>query len=246
MFVGMVRSLKILADCFESTRTIRASICMLPTTLILERLYGVPRHSRSERFRRRVLAIQKNLARWLEHQRWGVALAASIFIILGLAHGYYYNMLFVLQSNVHAAQAKIEAGQQRRNHIKRNLVQLMRFYADYERQLMKDVTKMRGDAQKSAEPNGDAMGLLGRLNAVAEQYPSLHLTNTAEQFMTGVVNTESEIAGYIIDYNRTVNMYRTAKTTFPAKIFSAVLGFPDYSFYQPEDRSVLEFKELKL
>jgi len=90
------------------------------------------------------------------------------------------------------------------------------------------------------------MGLLGRLNAVAEQYPNLHLTNTVEQFMTGVVNTESEIAGYIIEYNRTVNVYRTAKKTFPAKIFSAVLRFRDYPFYEPEDRGVLEFAELKL
>jgi LemA protein len=219
---------------------------MLPTTLILERLYGVPRHTRRERLHRRFLALQKSLARWLDHQRWGVALGAAAFVIIGLAHGYYYNMLFMLESNVYTAQAKIEAGQQRRSHIKRNLVALMRFYAQYERELMKDVTQMRTDGGKAPEPEADAMGLLGRLNAVAEQYPNLHLTNTVEQFMTGVVNTESEIAGYIVNYNETVNVYRTAKQTFPAKIFSKVLGFRDHPFYQPEDRNVLEFKELKL
>lgn len=219
---------------------------MLPTSLILERLYRVPRRTRRERLRRRWLLLQRSIGRWLESQSWGLAFAVSALVVLCLAHGYYYNQLFSLESNLQTAHAKIEAGQQRRSHIKRNLLRLMMFYAQYEQELMKDVTKMRVDREKPRAPDDDTMGLLSRLNVVAEQYPSLNLTNTVEQFLTGAVNTESEIAGYIINYNQTVNTYRTAKKTFPARIFSAVLGFPDYPFYEPEDRGVLPFKELNL
>jgi LemA protein len=219
---------------------------MLSTPLILERLYRVPRRRLRERLWRRLREASLKIGRWLEYQRWGLTLMATTILILSLAHGYYYNMLMSLESNLLAARAKIEAGQQRRNHIKRNLTHLAQFYARYEQEMMRDTTKLRADAQKSGAAAGDTMGLLGRLFAVAEQYPALHLTNTVEQFMTGVVNTESEIAAYIISYNEAVNIYRTAKTTFPARVFSAVLGFPDYPFYQPEDRKVLDFQELKL
>lgn len=215
---------------------------MLSTPTILERLYRVPKRRRRER----LLEIQQKIGRWLESQRWSAAVLISVTLIFCLAGGYYYNMLFSLESNVQAAHAKIEAGQQRRNHIKRNLVQLLLFYARYEQGLMKDLTAMRSQGQKSGDTGRDVMGLLGRLNAVAEQYPTLHLTNTVELFMNGTVATESEIASYIINYNETVNIYRTTKKSFPAKIFSAMLGFKDYPFYQPEDPKVLPFKELNL
>ena len=219
---------------------------MLSTPLILERLYGVPQRSRRRRFWQRLQQIQSRVGRWLSYQRWSAALAASAFALLSVVHGYYYNLLISLEYNVQAAQARIEAGQQRRNHIKRNLSQLLLFYARYEKEVMKNTTKLRSDGKTPDAADAETMGLLGRLFAVAEQYPNLQLTNTVEQFMTGVVNTESEIAHYIIGYNEAVNVYRTTKKTFPAKVFSAVLGFRDYSFYEPESRSVLEFKELKL
>jgi LemA protein len=219
---------------------------MLSTTLILERLYRVPRRTRRERFRQRLLEIQSKLGRWLQHQSWTLALASSSIVIFFLALGYYYNLLFSLERNVQTAWARVEAGQQRRNHISRNLKELLRFYARYERELMLDVTKMRSDSRKSDDANGDAMGLLGRLNMLAEQYPNLHLTNTVQQVTTGMINTESEIAAYIIGYNETVNIYSTAINTFPAKIFSTVLGFRPYRFYEPEHPSVLLYKELEL
>lgn len=179
-----------------------------------------------------------------------MVLAAVNVATLLVATAYYYNKLLALQFDVELARARIEAGEQRRNHVTRNLSQFVRFYARYESGVMHDATKLRvdGHAPSAAQPSAnDTIGqLLGRLNAVAEQYPNLRLTNSVQLFTSVVVSTESEIAAYEISYNDAVNMYATALNTFPAKVFGKLLGFKRYPFYKPEEPATLPFKELQL
>jgi LemA protein len=232
------------------------------TQFILERLYRVPRVTRRERFERRLRRLQKSVGRWLSSQSWSLALGAVGVVLLSSAHSFYYNMLLKMENNVLFTWSKVEAGQQKRNHVARNLTGLLRYYTHYETEILTNVTKLRthpappeptpAQAPPSVPgklpsgPDGADLGrLVGRLNMVAEQYPLLHLQDTVQQFMTSVVNSESEIAGYIIGYNESVTMYGTALHTFPARIFGKVLGFKDYPLYKPEQPSVLEFRELK-
>jgi len=219
------------------------------TQLILERLYGAARRSRRERLRQQLHALRRELGRWLDHQSWTVALSAASLAILIVATGFYYNRLLILEYDVQLARAQIEAGEQKRSHVTRNLTQLMRYYARHEQELMTDVTKLRNQQRAQAgvaeNPTGSAM-LLGRLNLVAEQYPSLHLTKTVQQFTTTVVSTESEIAAYIIAYNDAVNMYRSTLNAFPARVFGLLLRFHAYPFYKPQNSAALVFQELKL
>jgi LemA protein len=218
-------------------------------SLILERLYGAPRRSRRERLEQRLRALQREVGRWLEHQSWTLALAAASLAMLIVATGFYYNRLLILEYDVELARVQIEAGEQRRSHVTRNLTQLVRYYARHEKELMTDVTKLRnaqrGKAGALESADGTAQ-LLGRLNLVAEQYPSLHLTNTVQQFTTTIVNTESEIAAYIISYNAAVNIYSITLNTFPARVFGVLLRFHAHPFYKPRNSAALVFQELKL
>ena len=216
---------------------------------ILERLYGAPRRSRRDRLEQRLRALQREVGRWLKHQSFTLALGASSLAMLIVATAFYYNRLLTLQYDVELARVQIEAGEQRRSHVTRNLTQLVRYYARHERELMTDVTKLRNQQRAQAggpESIGGTAQLLGRLNLVAEQYPSLHLTNTIQQFTTSVVNTESEIAAYIIAYNAAVNIYSITLNTWPARVFGTLLRFHSYPFYKPQNSAGLVFQELKL
>ena len=190
----------------------------------------------------------RKLARWLEYQSWTLAFAAASVVILVMASGYYFNRLLLMEQDVKAAWANVEALQSRRNHIRRNLSSLAQYYAQYEQEMMKDVTKMRTDNREptrgppSDNPGG---GLLGRLNATAEQYPNPQLTNTIQQMTQSTINSETDIANIIIRYNEVTNIYNTALHTFPASIFGRLLGFRDYPLYKP-DRNELGFVEMKL
>jgi LemA protein len=168
-------------------------------------------------------------------------------VILLMASGYYYNRLLLLEQDVKAAWANVEALQARRSHIRRNLTALLRYYAQYEQGLMTDLTKMRTDNREPTRgpPKEETVNdLLGRLNAVAEQYPNLQLTNTVQQITNSTINSETDIAFQIIRYNEVTNVYITALHTFPASVFGRVLGFRDHPLYKPES-SELGFVEMK-
>jgi LemA protein len=220
---------------------------VLRTQFILERFYKIPRKSRRVRFRE----FQRKLGRWIAQESWGLALGAVTLVLLMLAHGYYYNVLMPLEQNVHFSWSKVEAGQQKRNHVGRNLTGLLRYYTHYEAEIMKDVTKLR--TQEHSEPGTQLAGpdgndlthMLGQLHVVAEQYPLLHLQDTVQEVMRAVVSSESEISGYIIGYNEAVTVYATTLHRFPASVFGRILGFKDYQFYNPEQPAILDFAELK-
>jgi LemA protein len=209
-------------------------------------------------------------------QRYNVHLVlfSIVFALWLVTHIYYYNQLTFLEQSVEVAWAQVEVGEQKRNHVSRNLLALARYYAKYERDTMSDVTRLRvspeappsgGDAESAPKgarggaadsgltkqghwadaANASPQQLLGQLRMVAEQYPSLQLNNSVQQFSKTVVDSEGEIAERIMAYNLAVHIYMTRRTQFPVRLFASVLGFRVREFYRPDNRAVLDYRELK-
>jgi LemA protein len=220
------------------------------TLTILAKLYGIrPRKAR----RWGALAtLPRRAAAWVHRYNWRLTFAAAAIAVWIATHLYYFNWLTALQFDVKAAWAQVEVGKQKRAHIQRNLSRVLRYYASYERRLMTNVTQLRtdGDAPErgatEGEPGGGLDGLLGRLNAVAEQYPELQLTNSAQQFSEAIIATETDITDRIREYNTAVNTYTSVLNQFPGNLFGKVAGFEEAEFYSPNDPSVLEYQEVEL
>jgi LemA protein len=246
----------------------------MDSDLILARLYRLPLRKRRPKvplFRRLRDRLVRTLGVVSERYSTKLAIGALIVGAWLAAHTYYYNNLTLLEFDCRAAWAQIEVVQVKRNHIQRNLVRLLRYYADYEGTLMKDVTDIRAQADAAAadatnagiaavdaagdeaargaapaEPSGDVGGLLGRLRMVAENYPSLHLTNTVQQFSAAIIDTESAIALRIADDHSAVNRYTTVTHQFPGIMFARPLGFEDFEFYTADDPRILKYREVEL
>jgi LemA protein len=223
------------------------------TNTILERLYGV----RPQRYRRSGVIVVLRRARyrainWVLRHSLKMIVAATLIATWAWSHIYYYNYLIDLEFNAQAAWAQIEATSEKRNHIQRDLRQLLLYYANYESRLMTGVVELRNGRTRrklradEVPPEPSLGEMLGRIDALAEQYPNLHLTSTVERFSQAVVASEAEVALRIMEYNNSVNMYTTALNTYPGKVFGKTLGFESMDFYQPKDRSVLEYRELEL
>lgn len=216
----------------------------METPLILERLYRLPpRKKRGRKLGRALRFVRRAALGWvIRRTNWLTCGAVVVSVWLG-SHIYYYNELISLEYDVKAAWAQVEVTQQKRNHVQRNLTQLLRYYARYERAVLQEMTAMR--TKKSSEPAPETTEqLLARLDAVAEQYPSLNLENTVRQFSETSTQTESEITERIVLYNTAVNTYTTALNRFPANLFGKPMGFEEYDFYAPEDRSKLPYREV--
>jgi LemA protein len=244
-------------------------------------MYGIgprkPRRGLAWRLARKIRSLRMLWSTLLFRlQRYNVHLVLFSFVVALwlVTHIYYYNQLTFLEQSVEVAWAQVEVGEQKRNHVSRNLLALARYYAKYERDTMSDVTRLRVKPEtppppSHAEPTpkgaGEAVAdasltkqgqladveraspqqLLGQLRMVAEQYPSLQLNNTVQQFSKTVVDSEGEIAERIMAYNMAVHVYMTRRTQFPVRLFASMLGFGVREFYAPDNRAVLDYRELK-
>jgi LemA protein len=211
------------------------------TLPILERLYRLPprklRRPRSwRRFLRRALGK-------IQQHTLGLTLLSLGVALWILSHVYYYNLLVGLESNVSTARAQIEVAQQRRTHIQASLTHLLRYYAKYERDVLKEITVVRkGEKTEQKIPIQDA---LARLDAVAEQYPNLQLSNTVRELSDATVASEVSIAERANAYNEAVNSYSSVLHQFPGNIFGPVMGFREKDYFVPEDPSVLVYREVR-
>jgi LemA protein len=216
----------------------------LNTHLILEKLYRLPPHRTRRAIISRVFgALRKRFFGWVQRHSSRIGIGSLAVGIWLAAHIYYYNKLIDLEYNVQEAWAQVEAVQQKRNHVQRSLTQLVRYYASYERNVMKEVTTLRTNAKPVEDVS--ITQLLARLDAVAEQYPNLNLASGVQQFSQSVVAYEADIAERTMQYNTAVNVYTTLLGQFPGNVFGPVLGFHSYPFYKPKDPSILDYGEVQ-
>lgn len=226
----------------------------METTKILERLYGQRTRKKRRRPLRALFGLRRRALDWTRDHNWSLTLLAFGISLWTLTHIYYYNHLVSLEYDVLAARAQVEASQQKRNHIQRNVLRLLRYYETYERGLMTGVTELRTNRGPEAptapadtdDPLGSLGSLVGRLDAVAEQYPALRLTEVVQRFAEAVITVEAEIAIRISEYNTTVNLYTTVLRQFPGFLFGPTLGFEDMPFWEAEDPTTLDYNEVEL
>jgi LemA protein len=209
------------------------------TPLILQRLYRLPPPRPRRRFLQRV---GRRAVQWVQRHTSRLAIGSVIAGAWIVSHLYYYNVLVTQEFNVIAAWAQVEATRQKRDHVQRDLTQLVRYYARYERGVLEQMTTLR-TKDKSPAP-APSEQLLGRLDAVAEQYPSLNLDRSVHQFSQVITATESEITERIVAYNAAVNIYTTTLNSFPGIVFGRLLGFRDLQYYKPDDPSALDYREV--
>lgn len=214
----------------------------MQTHLILQRLYRLPaRKLRQGGFLR--WAWKRLLDRAQRHANT-LTIGSLIFGLLIYSHVYYFNVLLQLESNVDTARAQIDVAKEKRNHVQRNLAQLLRYHATYEKEVIEDVTTLRTNERPEKKvPAQTADGL--HIDAVGEQYPQLLLNTTVHEFMDSVRVSEADVAKRIADYNDAVNVYTNVLHQFPGNVFGHLLGYRDRSYFTPEDPTVLPYHEVK-
>jgi LemA protein len=173
-----------------------------------------------------------------------VAVVVIIFIaiIVGM-----YNGLVRLRNQVKNAWAQIDVQLKRRFDLIPNLMETVKGYMHHERETMEAVTKARTAAQmvQNAGPaqRGPAEGALGqalgRLFAVAENYPDLKASQNFLAFQEELTSTENKIAFSRQYYNDSVLRFNNKIQMFPSNMMANMFGFKASEFFEvtvPEQR----------
>jgi LemA protein len=157
-----------------------------------------------------------------------------------------YNGLIRLRVNIDKAWANIDVLLKKRHDLVPNLVAVVEGYKNFERDVITQVTKARsaavaaGSIPEMAKTNDALATLLGRLFAVAENYPALKAQENYLSLQKSLSEIESEIADRRIFYNDSVTAFNVRIAQFPDLLIASPLGFKRRDVFKAaEDEKVV-------
>src|SRR5216683_5066121 len=154
-----------------------------------------------------------------------------IALMLGSSFVSRRNQMAIKREAVNAAWAQVDVVLQRRADLIPNLVETVKGYAVQEQIVFGDIAKARSallGAHSPAEKiaaNGQLDSALGRLLAIAENYPQLKSNDNFLRLQDELAGTENRIAVERKNYNDTLQDYNTYVQQFPNSLFAKWAGF---------------------
>lgn len=175
----------------------------------------------------------------------GVLLVAVVWLFAT------YNGLVGLRMHTRESFANIDAELQRRHDLIPNLVSIVKGYAAHEKEVLEQITALRGQAEAvlarartahnsaavGAEISSIEQKLSGALSGLmvqVENYPDLKADQNFRQLMREVANTEDRIQAARRFHNGNIRDYNTRCETFPSNIVANWFGFKRAVFFECE------------
>lgn len=164
--------------------------------------------------------------------------AAVVIAMSATLSGCSYNKFTTQEEAITAQWAQVRNQLQRRNDLIPNLVETVKGYAAHEAGVFKDIADARSRllAAKSPEESMQAANqqtsALGRLLAVAENYPQLKANEQFNRLMDELSGTENRLAVERMRYNDRVRDYNTQRRKFPSNVTAKMFGFKEHPYWE--------------
>src|SRR6195256_6793736 len=163
-----------------------------------------------------------------------------------------YNRLVGLRNQVLNGWRQIDVQLKRRHDLIPNLVNAGRGSMDFERDPLTAVREARAKAltatgpADAAQKEGQLTQALGRLIAVAENYPTLKSNDSVRSLMEELTGTENKVGFARQFYNDIATKFNTAQQVFPTNIFAGMFGFKPAELFEVTDQAEREVPTVDL
>ena len=176
---------------------------------------------------------------------WIVVLGILAIIVLWVANA--YNSFVAAEEEVESAWSQVENQYQRRADLVPNLVATVKGYAAHEQETLEGVIEARAKATQitidaTAEQlaafqaaQGELSQALGRLLAIAENYPDLKANENFRDLQAQLEGTENRIAIARQLFNESARTYNTKIRRFPNNIIAGICGFEKKPYFEAEE-----------
>ena len=160
-----------------------------------------------------------------------LGLVALIILIVGGSYISSRNEMVRKNETIKQAWAQVDVVLERRADLIPNLVATVKGYAAQEVKVFGDVSNARAALLSARTPadkiaaNGQLDGAIGRLLAIAENYPNLKSNQNFLALQDELAGTENRIAVERRRYNEAIQDYNTYIGLFPNNIFARWAGF---------------------
>jgi LemA protein len=149
-----------------------------------------------------------------------------------------YNRLVAMRNQVLNGWRQIDIQLKRRHDLIPNLVNAVRGSMDFERDTLTAVMEARSKAltatgpADAAQKEGQLTQALGRLLAVAENYPTLKSNDNVRMLQEELAGTENKVGFARQFYNDIATKFNTAQQVFPTNLFATTFGFTPAELFE--------------
>jgi len=170
----------------------------------------------------------------------GIVIVALIFAAL---YGMYfsgYNAAQIKDEQIKKFAADVDVQLQRRYDLIPNLVQSVKGYMQFEKDVLEQVTKLRSQWQTASntgqrvETSNQIEEALSKIILTYERYPELKADSTVTRLMDELAGTENRISIARTYYNDGIRDFNTNIRVFPNNVFNegGFLGMPPWDLEQ--------------
>jgi LemA protein len=166
---------------------------------------------------------------------FAIVLASILWLIAS------YNRLVGLRNQVLNGWRQIDVQLKRRHDLIPNLVNAVRGSMDFERDTLTAVMEARAKALTATGPadaalkEGQLSQALGRLLAVAENYPTLKSNDNVKMLQEELSATENKVGFSRQFYNDITTGFNTAQQVFPTNLLANSFGFKPAELFEITD-----------
>jgi LemA protein len=170
--------------------------------------------------------------------------ALILLAVVGLAAVWAvmsYNRLVSLRNQVLNGWRQIDVQLKRRHDLIPNLVNAVRGSMEFERDTLTAVMEARARAVTATGPadagakEGVLSQALGRLFAVAENYPVLKSNDNVKMLQEELLAAENKIGFARQFYNDIATTFHTAQQVFPTNLLAGPFGFTPSELFEITD-----------
>ena len=152
-----------------------------------------------------------------------------------------FNRIVRLENRIDNAWGQIDVQLKRRADLIPNLIETVKGYKDFEKDVLESVTQARaglmqardaGDRQGAMRQEGFLEQALGKLFAVAEAYPDLKANQNFLQLQDELTHTENKVAFARQAYNDAVLAFNNAVEVFPGLVVAGMMGKKEREMFE--------------
>jgi len=171
----------------------------------------------------------------------GLGIIALLIVVIFIGA---YNNIVSKHESITARWAQVDNQLQRRNDLIPNLVNTVKGYAAYEKEVFEAVTNARsqwakaGTLEDKVKAATAVDSALSRLLFVAENYPNLKANESYLRLMDELSGSENRIAVERMRYNEAVREYNVTVRMFPGNVIAGICGYkPAAEYFKAEDKA---------
>ena len=174
----------------------------------------------------------------------------AVVVLCSMTSCSTYNNMVTMDEAVKSAWSNVETQYQRRADLIPNLVSTVKGYASHEQNTLQAVVDARSKATSVSvsldeltpeniaqfqQAQSAVTSALGRLIAVAENYPDLKANQNFLEFQAQLEGTENRITVARKAFNDATQQYNVQVRRFPANLIAMLFGFDEKPYYEADE-----------